>query len=93
MSLRKKRKRKVSEQVIKSEEPDDLMCKTIEELGNLLLPERIPLSELKGHLKGYKKAKAVEQLVERARADPIITKVKLHLVYARLQYFFNNGGL
>ena len=83
----------MSQDTKSDEQQSDLMCKTVEELGDLLLPDRIPLSELRGHLKGYRKAKAVEQLVERARADPTITKLKLHLVYARLEYFFNNGGL
>ena len=69
------------------------MYETIEKLADLLLPETIPLSEIKDHLKGYNKGKAVKKVVERAREDPLITKIQLNIVYSRLQDLFNNGGL
>ena len=69
------------------------MYEAIEKLADVLLPARIPLTDLKAHLKGYNKDKAVKQVVERARAEPLITKIRLHLIYARLEDLFNNGGL
>ena len=82
----------MSEQSEVTDDGNEMMFQTIEKLADLMLPSKIPLSELKDHLRGYNKTKAIEQLVERAREDPIITKVRLMAIYANLEDLFNNGG-
>jgi hypothetical protein len=69
------------------------MYKTIEEIANLLLPSRIDLSDVGKHLRGYSKEVAVRDVVDHARQDPLITKIQLFQVYAKLQRLMNNGGI
>ena len=69
------------------------MYETIESLADLLLPETLPFSEVRQHLKGYDKSVAIRQIVERARQDPLITRLRLWLVYGKLDELLNNGGL
>jgi len=57
------------------------------------LPSKIDFSQIKQHLGGYKKEKAIEQLLEACKKDPEMTKLKLHLVYAKLKMLADNGGL
>lgn len=82
----------MSEQ-IEQRQPEQQMYDTIERIADLLLPNRMPLSELTDHIKGYNKARAVQKIVERARENPAITKLQLITVYSRLHEFFTNGGL
>lgn len=82
----------MSEQ-IEQRQPEQQMYDTIERIADLLLPNRMPMSELKDHIKGYNKARAVQKIVERARENPAITKLQLITVYSRLHEFFTNGGL
>ena len=65
-----------------SEETKDSepMYETIESLADLLLPETIPFSEVRQHLKGYDKKKAIRQIVEGAREDPAISRLRLWIV-------------
>ena len=78
-----------------SEETQDSepMYETIESLADLLLPDVIPFNEVRQHLKGYDKKKAIHQIVERAREEPAITRLRLWIVYGKLDELLNNGGL
>jgi len=67
--------------------------KSIESLAELMLPDRIDLSDIRAHLRGYSKRKAVEEVVERAKRDPLITKLKLGIAYTELRKLAQNGGL
>jgi len=65
----------------------------IERLADLMLPETISWREIKSHVTGYSKQKAVEQVVEAAKKDPLFTRIRLHIIYSELRELANNGGL
>jgi len=57
-----------------------------------MLPENISLQEVAKQFP-YSKTKAVERVVEAARQDPLLTKIRLHIIYTELRDLANNGGL
>jgi len=71
---------------------EEVLLRAVERIGEAVFPERISLGDIRQHLGGYNKARAVKQLVEAASQDPLITRLKLHMVYAELKRLFDNGG-
>jgi len=67
--------------------------KALEKIGEIVFPDKIELRDVTQHLRGYNKEKAIEQLIERAREDPLMTRLKLFLVWTELDKLKNNGGL
>jgi len=71
---------------------DEIMLQAVERIAEAVFPDRISFTDIRQHLGGYNKAKAIKQLVEAASKDPLITKLKLHMIYAELKRLFDNGG-
>lgn len=79
----------------KSEEPLPLdpIFQAVKRLAEVMLPDSISWDDVKDHIPKYDKAKAVHEVVLRARRDPIFTKMKLYIVYTELKQLADNGGL
>jgi len=65
----------------------------LEHIAQIVLPSKIPFSQIKQQLGGYSKEKTIQQFLEACKKDPEMTKLKLHLVYAKLKMLADNGGL
>lgn len=72
---------------------DEKMFATIQEIAEMLLPERISFSDISKHLRGYDKGKAVDDVVGHAREEPLLTRLRLMMVYSKLHELYKNGGL
>jgi len=64
----------------------------VRKIAELVAPEHVSLGELTRYMGGYNKQKAVEHVVEAAKKDPLMTKVRLHLIYTELRKLADNGG-
>lgn len=42
---------------------------------------------------GYNKERAIAELLKRAQKEPLMTKLRLHLIYVELKKLADNGGL
>jgi len=78
-----------AQSTLKSDEP---LYDAIKRLADLMLPASISLQDVAKQFP-YSKSKAVEQVVEAARQDPLLTKIRLHIIYTELRNLANNGGL
>lgn len=67
--------------------------KALENIGRTVLPSRINFKDVTKHLRGYNKERAIEQMIEGAKRDPLMTRLKLFLVLTELEKLKNNGGL
>jgi len=79
-----------------SSEKDPLneeVLKALEHIATVVFPSKINFSQIKQHMTGYKKETAIQQFLEACKKDPTMTRLKLHLVYAKLKMLVDNGGL
>jgi len=67
--------------------------KALEKMGEIVFPDKIEWKDISKHMKGYDKEKAIGQMVEAAKRDPAMTRLKLFMLYTELQHLANNGGL
>lgn len=65
----------------------------LEKIGQLVFPDSINWKSVTKHLRGYNKEKAIQQMIEAAKKDPLLTRLKLFLVFTELEKLKNNGGL
>jgi len=42
---------------------------------------------------GYNKQRAIKEILEGTKKDPLMTKIRLHLIYTELKKLADNGGL
>jgi len=71
----------------------DVAVKALENILEIVVPHRVDVRDIGKHLRGYDRQKAIETILERAIADPLLTKVKLMAVYGILDAAVKNGGL
>ena len=67
--------------------------KALENIGRTVFPSRINFKDVTKHLRGYNKERAIEQMIEGAKQDPVMTRMKLFVVFTELEKLKNNGGL
>jgi len=65
----------------------------LERILDAVMPQKVSLTDVKEHLGGYDREKAKEKIIQAAMRDPLLTKIKLHLIYVELKKLANNGGL
>jgi len=73
-----------------------LSSKTVEALDkivDMVLPYSVDWSQVKDHITGYNREKAKAKVLEKAKGDPLFTKIRLHLIYVELKKLADNGGL
>ncbi|NVM23524.1 MAG: hypothetical protein HWN68_17295 [Desulfobacterales bacterium] len=62
-------------------------------IGEIVFPDSISWKAVTKHLRGYDKERAIEQMIEGAKRDPLLTRLKLFCVFTELERLKNNGGL
>jgi len=65
----------------------------LERILDAVMPQSVSLADVKDHLGGYNRNKAKEKIIQAAMREPLLTKIKLHLIYVELMKLANNGGL
>jgi len=65
----------------------------LERILDAVMPQKVSLADVKEHLGGYNRKKAMEKIIQAAMREPLLTKIKLHLIYVELKKLANNGGL
>ena len=62
-------------------------------VAETVFPHRISLKDITRHARGYNREVAIEQLIEKAKESPDMTKLKLYIIYTELKKVADNGGL
>jgi len=65
----------------------------LEKIVDMILPYSVDWSEVKDHITGYNREKAKAKFMEKAKGDPLFTKIRLNLIYVELKKLADNGGL
>jgi len=65
----------------------------LERILEAVMPQSVSVADVKEHLTGYNRKKAMEKIIQAAMREPLLTKIKLHLIYVELRKLANNGGL
>jgi len=76
-----------------SQNQNEELEKALENILNAVMPQSVSLSDVKDHLTGYNRKKAMEKILQAAMREPLFTKIKLHTIYVELRKLADNGGL
>jgi len=71
----------------------DGVANALHDILQLVVPQRIEFSAISKHLKGYNREEAIKTIIERAQANPILTRVQLFIIYNKLDEVVKRGDL
>jgi len=65
----------------------------LEGILDLVVPHAIEFKAVAKHLKGYDRQAAIKTIIEKAQQDANLTKVRLYLIYSKLDEVVKKGDL